>query len=187
MSKALQVAVLSVLASGLTGCTGGRSYFVNRGRDAVDVVSLTAGYGLGARLRAGPVEAAFPLEGRYHLVGIQGGEAFKSNRKLSGVSALFWWRQNEEGRKTFSAEGWRGTPVGLARHKDLTVDSHMPLFITEISPKDNIAYWFALEASGGFLASLRVGVNPGELLDFILGWTTVDIFDDDCEKQPGEQ
>jgi hypothetical protein len=26
---------------------------------------------------------------------------------------------------------------------------------------------------------LRVGFNPGELVDFLLGWTTLDIYNDD--------
>jgi hypothetical protein len=29
------------------------------------------------------------------------------------------------------------------------------------------------------LQNVRCGFNPGELLDFILGWTTIDIFKDD--------
>ena len=30
-------------------------------------------------------------------------------------------------------------------------------------------------------AAIRQSVMPGELLDFILGWTTIDIFNDDLE------
>ncbi len=37
-----------------------------------------------------------------------------------------------------------------------------------------------LDPQGGL--TLGLGFNPGELLDFILGWTTLDIFKDDIEK-----
>jgi len=31
--------------------------------------------------------------------------------------------------------------------------------------------------------TVRLGFNPGELLDFILGWTTIDIYGDDIEAR----
>jgi hypothetical protein len=31
----------------------------------------------------------------------------------------------------------------------------------------------------GLGGTVRLGFNPGELLDFILGWTTIDIYSDD--------
>jgi len=31
----------------------------------------------------------------------------------------------------------------------------------------------------GLGGTVKLGLNPGELLDFILGWTTLDIFHDD--------
>ena len=35
----------------------------------------------------------------------------------------------------------------------------------------------------GFGGTIKLGFNPGELLDFILGWTTIDIFSDDFEAK----
>jgi hypothetical protein len=32
----------------------------------------------------------------------------------------------------------------------------------------------------GLGGTLRLGFNPGELLDFILGWTAIDIYNDDA-------
>jgi hypothetical protein len=40
-------------------------------------------------------------------------------------------------------------------------------------------FYTQIEVAGGFIATLRVGFNPGELLDFIVGWTTIDLFGDD--------
>ena len=36
-----------------------------------------------------------------------------------------------------------------------------------------------LEVAGGIVATGKLGLNPGELLDFLLGWTTLDLYDDD--------
>ena len=33
----------------------------------------------------------------------------------------------------------------------------------------------------------RLGLNPGELLDFGLGWTTLDIFADDLEARESKE
>ncbi len=33
----------------------------------------------------------------------------------------------------------------------------------------------------GLGGTLRLGFNPGELLDFLLGWFTIDIYNDDIE------
>ena len=49
--------------------------------------------------------------------------------------------------------------------------------------REMIPYYTQCEvAVGTFFPSIRLGFNPGELLDFILGWTTIDIFRDDLEK-----
>jgi hypothetical protein len=44
-------------------------------------------------------------------------------------------------------------------------------------------YWTQIEVIGDVGVGCRLGFNPGELLDFILGWTTIDIFDDDLERK----
>ncbi len=48
-------------------------------------------------------------------------------------------------------------------------------------------YFTQIEVVAGLLGTLRLGFNPGELLDFILGWTTVDIFNDDRETREAKE
>ena len=48
------------------------------------------------------------------------------------------------------------------------------------------SYYNQIEAVIGVGPSLRLGFNPGELLDFILGWTTIDIYKDDLEQSKKE-
>ncbi|MDT8390564.1 MAG: hypothetical protein RRC34_08670 [Lentisphaeria bacterium] len=44
-------------------------------------------------------------------------------------------------------------------------------------------YYTQIEVVVGVLGSIRLGFNPGELLDFILGWTTLDIYGDELGKR----
>ena len=40
-------------------------------------------------------------------------------------------------------------------------------------------YYSQITVCAGLLGTIRVGVNPGEFIDFVLGLTTYDLFDDD--------
>ena len=42
-------------------------------------------------------------------------------------------------------------------------------------------YFTQIEVAAGFGLVTRVGFNPGELLDFFLGFAGVDLYDDDVE------
>ena len=49
--------------------------------------------------------------------------------------------------------------------------------------RGSAALYTQMEVVVGLGGTLRLGFNPGELLDFILGWATIDIYNDDLEKQ----
>ena len=51
MKRTVALYFMIVIAAGMTGCASTRAYFVDRGRDAADVVTLTGGLGLGAGVR----------------------------------------------------------------------------------------------------------------------------------------
>ena len=53
----------------------------------------------------------------------------------------------------------------------------------------SLHYYTQVEAAAGLLLipSVRLGLNPGELIDFVLGWTTLDIFQDDLEAEKDKQ
>jgi hypothetical protein len=44
-------------------------------------------------------------------------------------------------------------------------------------------YYSQIEVVAAAGVSLRIGFNPGELLDFFLGWFGVDIYHDDLSKR----
>lgn len=41
------------------------------------------------------------------------------------------------------------------------------------------AQWLSVQMSVGFYYGVRVGLNLAEVLDFVLGWTTLDLMEDD--------
>ena len=79
----------------------------------------------------------------------------------------------------------------LKRHKNIHA-IHYPLFSVGQSSdyegrlrhfQHSIPYYTEAEVILAGYHSLRIGLNVGEMLDFLLGWTTIDIFDDDLAKK----
>ena len=58
----------------------------------------------------------------------------------------------------------------------------MPIACPSSQKIETLAYLTQVEAVVGLGPSIRLGFNPGELLDFILGWVTLDIFNDDLNS-----
>lgn len=54
-------------------------------------------------------------------------------------------------------------------------------------PTLNAAYWTQPEAVLAIGPSFRLGFNPGELIDFILGWGCIDVYGDDLEAKSDAQ
>jgi hypothetical protein len=52
-------------------------------------------------------------------------------------------------------------------------------WIPFLSVSNRAFYYTQIEAAAGLWYTVRLGFNPGELLDFLLGWTTIDILSDD--------
>jgi hypothetical protein len=71
--------------------------------------------------------------------------------------------------KRFGADGLLFLTVLGDKHKYL---SRSPLFHP---------YYSQIEVCVGLWRSMRIGVNPGEFADFLLGWVGIDFFDDDIE------
>lgn len=61
------------------------------------------------------------------------------------------------------------------------------LYIPLLSVSKKAYYYTQLEVAAGLGYTVRLGFNPGELLDFLLGWTTIDIFGDDVGIPPTKE
>jgi hypothetical protein len=193
-----------------SGCASAGTYLAQRGRDAADIFTMTLGVGDGASVRAGPVHVSaiissdliglkggqwfangndlsfneqklaflpIPRSEDWHTCRKDMEELEKLRAKAEGREwkrRKYLWDPNLFGSEIFVQD--QGEPCDV-RGKNIMANSPFPFYVASENP----AYWTQFEISGGVLLSLRAGFNPGELLDFILGWTGVDIYCDDVK------
>lgn len=167
-----------------TGCA--TPYVVNRGRDAADIFTATVGLGAGAKGRMGPLHAGL-FAGRDYA-GLRGGiltGKFKGGGEIGVPAAevdctvVAWYffhdnRTRDRG-KNFSTDFFATTPFYYRLEEPFVRDRKL------------IPYYTQFEIAVALGPSLRLGFNPGELIDFLLGWTTIDIFRDDIEGKKSNQ
>jgi hypothetical protein len=177
--------LLPLLIACLTGCVSTQGYLVDRGRDAADIVTATVGVGAGMQARVGPVPLG--MLQTTDLTGVRYGETFWHSRiaeepeeRCHTLLALF---------ATVGAFFVPSSGVDWSRLEEVWYHhDRFPLSETQIlrrKREKGLASpgTYRLEATAGLGLVLRAGLNCGELLDFVLGWTTVDIFGDDIEKE----
>jgi hypothetical protein len=181
MKNNFKINFLLLSLSLICGCaTSG--YWADRARDGADIFSLAVGQGLGVKARIGPVTAGL-LED-YTAAGLRGGEFCRQDLserdidydKLRAIDGQFIVDNAE-----------RFNLTKLQRRKNFEASSlgggmHIPL-LSLLQSDSSFAYYAQIEAVAGLYGSVRVGFNVGELFDFIIGWTTIDILHDDIEMQ----
>ena len=170
MQKPNQIAVLVVIAGCAAGCASTAEYFTDRGRDLADIVTIGVGMGLGAKARLGPVQTGLLAD--VQMIALRGGQFCRLNGEgwVFEIDSLF------EGADLFCVEDGS---LAEQRRKDYIAErSDIPLVM--IAPGCP-SYYTQIEVAAGLVPSLRLGVNPGEFVDFILGWANVDLFGDDIE------
>lgn len=156
-------------------------YLADRRRDAADVATLTLGIGAGAKLRLGPVQAA-AFENS-DLIGLRAGRWLVNGNDLVFNDERYapipaWGEGFYCGSEAFSY-GMESLPT--QRGKEVLARSPFPFIVKGSSPH----FYSQLEVAGGLLFTVRAGLNPGELLDFLLGWGGVDLFADDLSGAAG--
>jgi hypothetical protein len=178
--KAVWAWPVLLLAAAMGGGCASPSYLSDRARDAADMVTLTVGTGGGAKVRAGPVQVA--VIHASDLAGLRAGEFFARgnslpmNREIYSPLPFFSHGRTPAGM-TFGGEAFSLGPASLSslRGKDVRANSWFPCW----AAGEGAAFYTQVEASAGLGLMVRVGFNPGEMLDFLLGWTTADIYGDD--------
>jgi len=176
MKRLIQTAVLFSLVTLVTGCA--TPYMTDRGRDAADIFTATVGLGAGAKARVGPVQAGLILN--MDVGGIRNGELFTHEKSHS--------RRGNPGEVNLLVVGGETSNTSeeiRRRNKEFnTLNLIVPVAIVEPETSQLTPHYFTqLEVVCGLGPSIRLGFNPGELLDFILGWATIDIYNDDLEKR----
>ena len=191
MQRVQQLLLLLSLAVLGGGCS--TSYWADRGRDAADVFTVCSGIGAGAKARVGSIHVGALLD--LPMFGLRGGGAWFNGLTLGGrgfggeITAsdvqfplyadnveMFDVREGGDyldyRHKNFLARGvpiWEGVLPAFP--------GAVPFIL--LPERNRATYYFQLEAVVGLVPSLRLGFNPLELTDFLLGWTTLDILGDD--------
>jgi hypothetical protein len=175
-----------LLAASLSGCVSTSKYLVDRGLDAADVFTGTVGMGFGAKARVGPLQAGALYN--IDMWGARNGEwAGLPWYEVCTRDGLFpfparWIGYYEQESGRFGDERFAHDcedATSWERGKDFV--AHAPLPFLGVSKQP--AYYTQIDIVVGVFGSLRLGFNPGELLDFIVGWTTLDIYGDDLGKE----
>jgi hypothetical protein len=160
------------LSAFCSGCAT-TGYLGDRMRDAGDVFTATVGMGAGAKARVGPIQIG--TIGSIDMWGLRGGKfgdvAFYET--LTRDFLIPWPYHGSFGEERFVYQAPREMPN--KRGKGFLAKAPLPI----IGAADQPEYYTQVEIVIAIVGSLRLGFNPGELLDFVLGWTTLDIYSDD--------
>jgi hypothetical protein len=178
MKRVLYTAAFIIVSALGSGCASTGGYFADRGRDAADVLTVAGGLGAGVKARVGP----FALGLVYHreAIGLRGGALYNN---LSFDDNIGDVHLAVLGHETFSPYRYPKNIWEQRKKRYYTPYLILPMPIACPSSQkiETLAYLTQIEAVIGLGPSIRLGFNPGELLDFILGWSTIDIFNDDLK------
>ena len=202
MKNILKLLLLLGLVATSTGCASTGGYFVDRGRDAADIFTATVGVGGGAKARVGParVGAFFSLD----KAGLRGGDLLKGTEMKGAPFDWFPGTVDIDGTIA-SVEAFRPIPDTLAARRGKQYFGQGLLGLSLSSwpaimdgpEKDyawtaklwqqHLPYYTQIEVAAGLGGTVRLGFNPGELLDFLLGFVGIDIYSDDLRRRKQRQ
>ena len=162
-------------------------YLTDRLRDGADVFTATVGKGGGVKVRVGPLRAG--LFFNHDRAGLRGGEFYRSIPKNYVTSSDFftWTYPLDLDLILFSHEGFL---TGRSeRHKSATFRkkkfaSESAFVLSWCEERYRSPYYYTqIETAFGIGGTIRLGFNPGELLDFIVGWLKIDLYKDDLGRR----
>ena len=166
-SRLAPAAALALLCA---GCAS--PYWQDRRADAADVFTAAVGIGLGATARIGPLRAG--LGAHYDLYGVEAGETGElgtpaglvvAGPSAGEVSFLLW---GESGTDLYGSAARRGKNHCSIIASPTGGLGPVPLWDPPGPAGGNPARWTQIEVAAGLLGGVRLGFNPGELLDFVL-------------------
>ncbi len=191
--------ILLLLAIVSSGCT--TTYWADRRNDAADVITVSAGEGFGVKARAGPVSLGVlwfqDCAGiRAGTMGVYEGDCkdlcfivpvsetckIKGSRTKDFVTKGFYFRPHSSRNG-----GWTGGSIDLSGldGRGLLVIAAVAVAIgsitipTEAEIHTRWSFFSEVESVAAFGPGLRLGINPAEFVDFLLGFVGIDLFQDD--------
>ncbi len=168
----------------LTLASGCATYVRDRVADAGDIFTATVGTGIGVTAKAGPIHTG--LGSGMDLYGLRGGEvgSFVPSKYDSGPCGDFSLAFVSAGG--FAPSRPRAHARGKTSYSAFWDDEQKLLPLLDLPWNSDAEchpvidpQWTQLDLSVGFFASVRLGFNPGELLDFALGLFGLDLYGDD--------
>lgn len=178
----LRVALLAAAAMVMTGCVSPGGYFKDRSRDAADIFTVSLGKGHGAKARVGPAQLGLFFNRDY--AGLRGGESHRCWNDETGLPSTFDFNLLLVSGERFDPDRFE---TGRKRNKCFVASG---VFFFTVSRRfegedwsaGDLSYYTQVEVALGLFRTIRVGFNVGELFDFLIGLTTLDIFSDDLRK-----
>jgi hypothetical protein len=180
--KGTQAGDLERQATGSNGKSGssteGRSlgrqtghYFLSRWYDLVDIVDFSVGAGPGFMVNVHATKLAQAMGGwgdSYH-VGFRGRSAgvWREKRKEVGISLLYYQKVQRE-----RITGW----VESFRSEKMDLDT------AAVYANNNDRSFLGVGAMIQAGVMVNVNVRPMQAVDFVLGWMTIDVLEDDTGK-----
>ena len=146
-------------------------YFLSRWYDLIDCVDFSVGAGPGFLINARITKLAQAVGGYSdaYRVGFRGRSAgvWREKRKEVGVSLLYYQKVERE-----RVTGW----VESFRSEKMDLDT------SAVYANNNDRSFLGVGATIHVGVLVDVNVRPMQALDFVLGWMTIDILDDDTGK-----
>jgi hypothetical protein len=178
--KVILIRAMLLVVVSMTGCAT-TPFMYDRKNDAKDVFTATVGWGAGAKARIGPVNAG--LFCNSDRAGLRIGQGFVKPRCMGEMAEITTPLPVFPGLH----DGWYGLhsmeicevpfPYEQRNKEFKGFGIIVPGVMTYMDAP--ASYYSQIEVAGGFIGTFRVGFNPGELLDFFLGWGGIDIYNDD--------
>lgn len=192
----------------LSGCVG---FWRDRRNDLADVFTLSVEPGVGAKVRVSSLGVGAYVGGPGYGLrgGVFGEQSTPSNSGqpctesavfLVFGSEKFWPNSGWAALrcKAFSADGVplidkaserEGSNSGRGEH---TVDTSIDALVTdefelEGGPRRSASFYTDVELNLGLFYGPRIGVNPGEFLDLVVGFFGLDLYGDDYYARIEEQ
>lgn len=175
MNPKITVLISGLLGFSVTGC----AYMEDRARDASDIINVSAVTGVGVAAQVSAIDVTFGS--LTNATGLEDGSFYC----VPGFD-LFPERTQAGQRQGC---GLVNTYASLRnetvehRNKNSSRMNFLGIFtawgICGPSGKSQPNYWTKFEVNAALGVGAKVGVNPGEALDFLLGWFCLDIYGDD--------
>ena len=182
----LKVLAAASVVLAVNGCAGFKSYFTDRANDAADIFTIAGGRGVGVGMRVSVVPVGLYIG--QDRIGLRGGQLLNPTnyphwRENSDCYFVTWCEYVDE-FDPFSGVNDRGKGMADVWHCEYPLPLAYEVDRLRNDPRTCLhPYYTDITVKAGVYPGIDLGFNPGELVDFLLGWATVDIFDDDLGRR----